>query len=59
MVTQNVFEEEMLVLNGKIYELDWLLNHANSCMVPLLIKIWIVVGDNVQQNSESGRHNYL
>jgi hypothetical protein len=59
MATQNVFEEEKLVLNGQIYSLDWLLNKENSCVVPLLSKVWIVLGDCVQQNSESRRRNYL
>lgn len=42
METQNVFEEENLVINGNIYALDWLLYKENSCVVPLLSKVWIV-----------------
>jgi len=31
METQNIFEEENLVINGKVDALDWLLYKENSC----------------------------
>jgi len=42
MKTQNVFEEENLVINGNIYSVDWLLYKENSRVVPLVSTVWIV-----------------